>query len=56
MRHTTKDDIKSMLNTKEAESIFNHTNRCAFCQHLQGSLRFLIEKHMEEEEKKEKLV
>lgn len=55
MRHTTKEDIKDMLNTKEVERIFNHTNRCAFCQELQGALGFLIEKHMEEEEKKEKL-
>jgi len=56
MRHTSKEDIKDLLNSAQAERIFNHTNRCAYCQHLQGSLGFLIEKHMEEEEKKEKLV
>ena len=56
LRHTTPEDLKQMLNSDAAKRIFNHTNKCTFCQELQGALGFLIEKHMEEEEKKEKLV
>lgn len=52
----TKEELKSMLDSKQAERIFKHTNNCPFCTELQGALGFLVEKHMEEFENKDKLV
>ena len=52
----TPEKLKEMLNSQQVERIFRHTNECQYCQALQSCLGMLIEKHMEEIEKKEELV
>ena len=50
-----KDELKKMIDNESTQRILDHTNKCPYCQHLQSALGFLIEKHMEEYEQKEKL-
>jgi len=49
------EKVKEMLESEQGQRIFRHTNNCDLCQTLQGMVGLIVEKHMQELEKKEKL-
>jgi len=55
MRKIDPDSIKDMIESEQGQKIFRHTNNCDLCQTLQGMVGLLVEKHMQEQEKKEGL-
>jgi len=54
-KHSAKN-IEKLLKSPEAQRILDHCHSCKYCNQLNQALGWLIEKHMEETEDKEKLV
>ncbi len=49
------DKLKKMLDSEIGQKVLRHSSNCDLCQTLQGMVGLVIEKHMEEQEKKEGL-
>lgn len=51
-----KERIKDLMDSKNGKKMLRHVNNCEICQTLYKMTGAFVEKHLNEEENKEKLI